>query len=235
MWDNTEMIRNLANALYTLCALMMLYGSIHYVAYQPTLFPLRYVELADTPQRVSTSNIMQVAREEVRGNLLTVDIQHVRESLEKLPWVRTVSIRREFPGSLVVKLEEQQVLARWNSNMLVNRFGEVFVADTNQQLPEFNGPEGSAAEVTNNYAQFSQQLERVDLNMARIDLSARHAWKLSLDNGVVLELGRENMQQRLERFIEVYPYSLAAQVNKLKYVDLRYRNGFAVSGQVRQG
>jgi cell division protein FtsQ len=49
----------------------------------------------------------------------------------------------------------------------------------------------------------------------------------------VLELGREDLQQRLARFVDAYPYSLAAvqgKVKKVKYVDLRYRNGFAVSG-----
>ena len=51
---------------------------------------------------------------------------------------------------------------------------------------------------------------------------------------MVLELGREDMQQRLARFVEVYPYSLAALQDKVKYVDLRYRNGFAVSGLIKQ-
>jgi cell division protein FtsQ len=52
---------------------------------------------------------------------------------------------------------------------------------------------------------------------------------------MVLELGREDMQKRLARFVEVYPYSLAAIQSRVKYVDLRYRNGFAVGGLTKQG
>jgi cell division protein FtsQ len=48
-----------------------------------------------------------------------------------------------------------------------------------------------------------------------------------LENGMVLELGREQMQQRMERFVTVYPYSLAESVQTVRHVDLRYRNGFA--------
>jgi len=241
MWDNAALLRNFANALFALSALMMLYGAIYYAVHMPELLPIQSVRLATAPQRISAAGVLQVVRNEMRGNLMTVDIERVRQSLEKLPWVRNVSIRREFPNRLAVQLEEHQVLARWNDSMLVNRQGEVFFAGTDwlagadQALPEFVGMEGTSAEVAAYYEQFNSQLAAVNLRMARITLSPRHAWQLRLSSGVVLELGREDMQQRLARFVEVYPYSLAAAQSKLKYVDLRYRNGFAVSGLVRQG
>lgn len=234
MWDDAALLRSLANTLYVLCALMVLYAAAHYVAHMPTVLPLQSVRLEEKPQRVMVSNVVKVVREEVRGNLFTSDIERVRLSLEVLPWVRKASIRREFPNSLVIDLEEHQALARWNGNKLVNKYGEIFVAETTDSLPEFQGPEGTAAEVTAHYGLYSSQLAAVDLDMALIALSERHAWQLRLSNGVMLELGREDMQQRLARFTRVYPYSLAARVGKLKYVDLRYRNGFAVGGLVGQ-
>jgi cell division protein FtsQ len=51
---------------------------------------------------------------------------------------------------------------------------------------------------------------------------------------MLLELGREDVQQRLTRFVEAYPYSLAAIQSRVKYVDLRYSNGFAVNGLDKQ-
>jgi len=118
---------------------------------------------------------------------------------------------------------------------LLNQQGEVFAAKSEQVLPSFTGQEGTAAEVTQYYAQFSHQLAALDLQVTRLDLSPRHAWQLRLSNGMVLELGREDMQQRLARFVEVYPYSLATMQGKVKYVDLRYRNGFAVGELSKQG
>jgi len=235
MWDNHVMLRNIADALFSVNVLLVLYGAIHYVAHQPDLLPVQIMRMEAIPQRVSSDEILQAARDGMRGNLVTVDIDRVRQSMEKLPWVRSVSVRREFPGRLAVKLEEHQVLARWNSSMLVNLQGEVFAAQTKQELPEFVGPEGTSSEVTAYYAKFTQQLSVVDLQMTQVNLSARHAWQLRLVNGVTLELGREDVQQRLDRFVKVYPYTIASEQDKLKYVDLRYRNGFAVGGQVKQG
>lgn len=233
MWDNTLMLRNTTNALIVFSALAMLYGAVYYVAHLPGLFQLQSVRLSETPQRVSTMGLLHAIRNEVRGSLITVDIERLRQSLEKLPWVRSVSIRREFPDRLVVKLEEHQAMARWDNSALVNQYGETFVAVSEQTLPGFIGQDGTSAEIAQHYAQYNRQLGALGVSVAQITLSPRHAWQLRLSNGMVLELGREDMQQRLERFVAVYPYAneriqKAEAGNTVKYVDLRYRNGFAV-------
>jgi cell division protein FtsQ len=230
MWNNAPLLRSIANALITFSVLAMLYGVIYYAVHLPGLFPLQSVRLSAAPQRVDAAGVLQVLRNEVQGNFFTVDIERLRQSLGKLPWVRNVSIRREFPDSLEVQLEEYQALARWNDSALVDSQGEVFVAESAEPMPDFVGQDGTAAEVTQHYAQFSQQLAALDLQVTRLVLSPRHAWQLRLSNGMVLELGHEDMQQRLARFVEAYPYSLAAMQNRVKYVDLRYSNGFAVTG-----
>jgi len=234
MWDNAPLLRSIANALIFFCVCAVLYGAAFYTTHLPGLFPLQSVRLNEVPQRVEAAEVLRVVRNEVHGNFFTVDIERLRQSLEKLPWVRNVSIRREFPHRLAVRLEEHQALARWNNIALVNQQGEVFVARSEQVLPGFTGQDGTEAEVTQHYAQFSQQLAALDLQVTQLALSPRHAWQLRLSNGMLLELGREDMQQRLARFVDVYPYSLAAVQGKVKYVDLRYRNGFAVSGLTKQ-
>jgi len=233
MWDNAALLRNIANALMAISVFAVLYGAAYYTMHLPGLFPLQSVRLSAAPQRVDAPEVLQVVRNEVRGNLFTVDIERLRAALEKLPWVRNVNIRREFPNRLAVQLEEHQALAHWNNAALVNRQGEVFVADTGQVLPSFIGQESFSKEVAQQYAQFTGQLAVLNLQVTQLAQSPRHAWQLHLSNGMVLELGSEDMQQRLARFVAVYPYSLAGMQGSVKYVDLRYRNGFAV--QLKQG
>lgn len=228
LWDNHILLKNIANALFAFSAFAALYGAGHYVVHQAWLFPLDSVRLGAALQRVAAEEVRAAVRDEVKGNLFTVDIDRLRLSLEKLPWVRSVGVQREFPHGLAVQLEEHQALARWNGRALVNLQGEVFAAMSEQMLPEFIGPEGTSLVVAQYYEQFSQQLAPLSLEVSQVALSPRHAWQLRLSNGITLELGREEMQQRLARFVAVYPYSLAATQDSIKYVDLRYRNGFAV-------
>lgn len=235
MWNDATRLNRITRMLLVLCGCALLYAAASYAAHLPGLFPLQTVRLNAAPQRVDTAAIQQVLRSEASGNLLTVDIERLRVALEKLPWVRSVSIRREFPDGLALQFEEHQAIARWNNVALVDSQGEVFAATSEQDLPAFIGQDGTAAEIARQYTQFSRQLAGLDLQVTRLELTPRHAWQLHLSNGMVLELGREDMQQRLARFVAVYPYSLAAETGRVKYVDLRYRNGFAVGGSAKQG
>ena len=234
MWDNPTILRNASSAMFVLSALLMLYGAAHYLLHLPSLLPLHSVRLSVAPKQVDEFDVLQVVREKVNGNFFTVDIEQLKTELEKLPWVRHVQIRREFPDRLAVVLEEHDVLARWNSDELVNQQGEVFSAVSNALLPNFIGPAGESQTVAQQYAQCNEQLANIHLQVAQLAESPRHAWQLRLSNGMVLELGSEQMQQRLAKFVVVYPYSLATMSGAVKTVDLRYRNGFAVGSSSKQ-
>jgi len=226
MWDNTPLLRGIANALFGLSLVLVLYGVLRYVLRLP-VFPLRAVELTTVPRRVPVESLEKVVHEQVSGNFFTVDLELTRQAFEKLPWVRKVSVRRKFPWSLQLEVEEQAALANWNGMALVNTYGEVFAGKTEQALPAFIGQPDTSAQMTQMYGELNAVLQPMRQHIAQISLSPRFAWQVKLDNGMVLELGREEMRERLARFVKVYPYSLAAMARPSNHVDLRYRNGFA--------
>jgi cell division protein FtsQ len=227
MWDNHSLLRAIANLLFGVSVVLVLLGAVRYVLRLP-VFPLNTVELVAAPQRVSAEQLQQVVSEQVRGNFFSVDLERTRQGLEALPWVRSVSVRRKFPWGLQVDVEEHIALARWNKTALVNTHGEVFAAQATEVLPDFMGQADSAAQVTQMYGELNVSLLPLHQQIAQISYSPRFAWQVKLDDGMVLELGREEMQARLARFVLVYPYSLAANVQAVRRVDLRYRNGFSV-------
>lgn len=226
MWDNHRLLRSIANLLFTISMVLVLVSVARYVLRLP-VFPLNRVELVATPQRVSTELLEKVVHEQVSGNFFTVDLDRARKSFEALPWVRTVSVRRKFPWGLQVDVEEHVALARWNKSALVNTHGEVFAAQSDEVLPDFVGQSETAQQVTKLYAELNEELVPLHQKIAQISLSPRAAWQVILSDGMVLELGREEMRERLALFVKVYPYSLAVSAQGVRRVDLRYRNGFA--------
>lgn len=228
MWDKPHLLRIIATFLFGISLALLAYGGLSY-ALQLSAFKLRTVQLTNAPQQVDLIQLNQVAKRAVNGSFFTVDLEQTRRAFEQLPWVRKVSVRRHFPWGLEVTLEEQVPMARWNSVALVNTYGEVFEGQSKLPLPDFNGQPDTSAQVAEMYAAFSQQLGALQQSIAQINLSPRFAWQLRLDNGMLLELGREQVQQRLARFVAVYPYSLAAMAGTVNHVDLRYRNGFAAN------
>jgi cell division protein FtsQ len=227
MWDNAPLMRTVSNLLIGLSVILVMLGASRYLLHSE-VFPLNKVQISATPKRVPTELIKQVVAEQIKGNFFTVDLNKTRAQFEHLPWVRKVSVRRKFPWSLEVELEEQVALARWNGNELVNTHGEIFKDKTDQVLPAFFGQPNTSSQVTSLYEEFSKTLLPLKQQITQISLSPRFAWQLRLNNGMVLELGREHMQQRLEKFVSVYPYSLSTLSQSVTRIDLRYQNGFAV-------
>lgn len=228
MWDKTHLLRLSATLLFGISLALVVYGTMRY-ALQLPVFKLRTVQLSNAPKLVELNQLNQVARQVAVGSFFTVDLEKTRHAFEQLPWVRKVSVRRHFPWGLVVSLEEHVPMARWNGVALVNTYGEVFAGHSNLPLPDFNGEPDTSAQIAEMYIAMNDQLAGLQRSIAQISVSPRYAWRLRLDNGMLLELGREQMQQRLQRFVAVYPYSLATIAGKVNYVDLRYRNGFAAN------
>ncbi|HQO15765.1 MAG TPA: cell division protein FtsQ/DivIB, partial [Methylotenera sp.] len=121
-----------------------------------------------------------------------------------------------------------QELARWGSTALVNTHGELFYAATNSELPIFNGPADSVIEVASHYGEFSKTLNEANLKIAGLTLTPRRAWEVTTSSGMLIELGRVEMQNRIEKFANVYVSTIAGLNKKIVYADLRYPNGFAV-------
>jgi cell division protein FtsQ len=216
---------------------LLAYGVIGWLAAQPW-FALRAIEVKTPVAHVTEAQIRLVAERQVRGTFFTVDLERVRNSLEKLPWVREARVERRWPDTLVVSLVEHVPLARWNDDALMNESGEVFVAAASAKLPRLSGPEDASAEVVDAYRRHQAALAPLGMTIAELRLSPRRAWRIRLDNGMALALGREQTDARLARFVALYPRLFGAQPATPDAapadpiapvsVDLRYADGFAV-------
>ncbi|PTN11119.1 cell division protein FtsQ/DivIB [Nitrosomonas aestuarii] len=235
MWDNYRLLNFVTNTLLVAVAAAVLYVLAQHDG-MPRFLPLKEVHIQGmhSPkvklEHVSRQQIERVVNE-VQGNFLTLDLVAVRNDFLRIPWVRDAKIERAWPLGLNIKLEEHQVLAHWGTHALVNTYGEVFRVVLDEELPVFTAPmEINSQEIARRFRQFNEALAPLQQSIAGINLSSRHAWRLHLDTGTILELGRYEIEKRLMRYVSVYNHSIAHlnQEEALAYVDLRYPNGFAV-------
>ncbi len=236
-WHNAVMMDLLSDVLIVLGAIALTWAFVMAMQRLP-FFPLRQLIVATPIEQVGRGQIEQTARTALVGNFFTVNLDTARNAFEQLPWVRKASVRRRWPDGLELSLEEHVAAARWQrpngENALVNTHGEVFPAMLagEQALPAFAGPEGSSANVLAHYRQFKEALAPLERRPLVVALTARQAWEVKLDDGVVVELGRDQSNQpvtdRLARFAAYYPTAKQKLGNIAGVVDMRYPNGFAV-------
>ena len=227
MWDKPRLLNWIANLLYAMAVVLMLYALLFAVVHLP-IFPIREVKVDGQLAHVNREQIKLIVAKHLKGNFFTLDLEKTRDAFEKLPWARNVSVRRRWPDKLDVVIEEHQALARWGNIALVNTHGELFQAATDGELPVFYGPGDGVMEVTTNYGAYSQVMNQANIKIAQVSLSPRRAWEIKTDKGLVIALGREEMQMRLTKFARAYQSTLSQLNVNVAYADLRYPNGFAV-------
>jgi cell division protein FtsQ len=235
-WDKPVMMDLVSDFLIVLGVASLAWASAMAMQRLP-IFPLRQLVVATPLDQVGRAQVEQAARTALVGNFFTVNLDSVRTAFEQLPWVRKASVRRRWPDALELSLEEHVAAARWQrpngEAALVNTHGEVFAGTFagEQALPAFAGPEGSSASVLEHYGAFKQTLAPLARRPVAIALTARQAWEVKLDDGVVVELGRDQNNQpvtdRMARFAAYYP-AARQKLGSVAVVDMRYPNGFAM-------
>jgi len=227
MWNRPQILNWVASLLYASAFVMFLYGLLFVVIHLP-IFPLREVKVDGELNHVTREQVKLIVGRYIQGNFFTLDLQKTRDAFEKLPWARNVSVRRRWPDRLEVVVEEHKELARWGNIALVNTYGELFHAASDSDLPVFFGPGDGVREVAEHYGKYSQLIAATGMKVSELALTPRRAWQIKTDKDLVIELGREEMDARLEKFARVYQTTLAGLGGNVKYADLRYPNGFAV-------
>lgn len=190
--------------------------------------PIHQIVVSGERQFVEDEQVRKLIREKHPGSFFELNVEQVHLDLEDMPWIYRASVRKRWPNSLNIYVVEQVAAARWNSDLILNQFGESFPAQAPElDLPELFGPGGSEQTALQGYMAMQSLLERAELNIQELTLSERFAWNIKLDNGVRLNLGRNEFVDRLQRFVDLYPL-LKKQQKEVDYVDLRYDTGLAV-------
>jgi len=231
MWDDPRRLDLMSLALAGVATLMLAAGGVAWLVRQ-SWCDIHEVVVTTPLARASGVQIEAVIRD-FKGTFFTLDLSDAQSALRAVPWVRSVGLRRQWPGRLAIDIEEHVPLARWNDNALVDTRGEVFTATYAGDLPRFDGPDGRSALMTQQYATWTAMLAPLSLSIGTLKLSSRGGWEIAAAGKrgpLAIEVGRDEADERIARFVGVYPRTIGALERagaSVARVDLRYRNGFA--------
>jgi len=243
MWHDVRTLNATASFLTAVTVLTALVTGVWWLSQRP-MFALGSVTVESMYgidlKHVNALTVRNGVVGKIRGNFFTADLDQVRTTFETVPWVRRATVRREWPNALVVEVEEHEAIGTWgDEGRLLSVKGDVFtanIAETEDELalPAFEGPPGTEKDVLARFAQLRTAFAQVQLVPRSLSLSDRYAWTVRLDNGMSVELGREQdrntLKKRVQRLVGIYPQLVARlQEGRIDTIDMRYPTGLALS------
>jgi cell division protein FtsQ len=245
---DVRLMNGVSALLITLLALALVALAMSWLARLP-VFGFRSIKVEGEVARNSVASLRANALPRLHGNFFTMNLNAGRQAFEAVPWVRRAVVQRVWPNRLTVQLEEHHVAAYWEGkveganadsdaaeeSLLVNRHGEVFQANLgdveDENLPVLSGPTGTAPHMLALWLRLNEAVAPLEGSVERLDLSGRGSWRMTLDKGAQIELGRgsdDDVVQRLAQFVRTVAQITSQYKRPLESADLRHADGYAV-------
>lgn len=256
--NNTSLLRNILRTLPVLTGV----AAVFYVALLirdieiPTVLPVKNIQVNGELNFIDKNKIKMMVEDNISGGYFTVDLNNIRTIISLEPWIKNVSLKRQWPAGVKVFIDERSPVAYWNDDGYISETGDVFkpvYIDKKLNLPKLNGPEGHHNSVWKFMNVLYKEMASLGYDVVRLDLDSRRAWQLVIagrhvvegkavnnnieeksdsgNNIIDVRLGRFDTEKRLQRFVRVLPAltTESGQLeNNIKAIDMRYPNGFAV-------
>ncbi len=165
------------------------------------------IETIDVTGNRETSEIDILDRLHLDGStsLLGFNASAARERIAKLPWVRSVAVRKIYPDRVEIILKERQPFAIWQSGSqlsLIERSGDVIVPFNNEKyatLPLVTGF-GAAAQAADFIFSVAKYPELAGRVKGYIRVADRR-WNMQLENGVTVKLPERGIEVAISELI----------------------------------
>ncbi|MCH8335535.1 MAG: cell division protein FtsQ/DivIB [Proteobacteria bacterium] len=193
--------------------------------------PIRAITIEGPFQRVSALQIEAAISDELASGFLSANLSAIQEMLVALPWIDQANVVRRWPGNLEISVTEQIPAASWGESGLLNTRGELFVSAARHvpaELPRLSGPEGQYPIVATRYLDIREKLLHTGLDVRRVHVDARGAWEMTLANGIDIRVGRRDVGERFQLFLDVAVNIISRHESEIEFVDMRYSNGFTI-------
>ena len=216
--------------LLIICALLLAARLVYMYMADAAYFPVNTVKIAATYQHITRKQLELVLSNYLSDSIISLPVSRLEADLAAMDWTNKVQIDRIWPDTLKITLEEKMPVAVWNDALMTEN-GQLFKVEQgaiDATLPRLSGPIQQQTDVLQIYQKLSKLLAIYGLHAASLQLRDNQAWELSLTNGILLRLGKQDLEKRLQRFCRAYPTVFADKPEQLSSVDLRYARGMAV-------
>ncbi len=181
---------------------------------------------------LSDEELRNLAGLKGRENLLSVSSSRIFEKLSGSPWIRSVSVRKEFPDRLHILVSEAEPFA------LLDLKGRLFIVDDRGKmleelkdgsmpfLPVISGNPFAEKEVFYEAISLAKIIKKTGLLSRKdhIEIIAHKPQEIALNlDGIVVKIGTGEYEEKLIRLTELEEEIKNRQI-PVDYIDLRFEN-----------
>ena len=144
-------------------------------------------------------------------------------------WVYSIEVARDWPSSLVLRVKKILPVAKWNDGQYLSSQAQVIDSELDyDELPVFKVANSSPIKSMRVYRDLAGKLQNTDWNIVEITENTHDEWSVIMSNGLLVRLGRDDLNRSLRRSIMAYVALSPEYGSNIEYIDARHAGGVAV-------
>jgi cell division protein FtsQ len=225
--DNIKLVNRLSFLIGTLAVFIILSSCMYYII--QNWFRIEQIKIQGNTTHITEEQLSYIAKNRLTGTFFTLDIDRLQHEFQRIPWVKSVAVLREFPDTIVVNIDEYDVIARFGSDGLIAGDGKVFDgADDSTTLPTFVAQQQQIGQLLDDYRSLKPLLAQKNLTLTKLELNGGGITKIIFSNNMQVVICNVDISDSLKTLARYWDKLYTINPN-LSYINMCYKNAVAIN------
>ena len=195
-------------------------------------FQISDIRLGQKSLNVNEAEIFKIAEKYLKNkSFFNINLDYLKNSIEKVAWVKNAYIRRSYPNEVIIFIEEYTPVAVWNNDYYISENGYIFSANKiEKKLPKISSYSNRNIIIFEYFSLISDGIRKNKLNDKILLIKENEIRSLTvlLESNIAIKFGSKNIEERIGIFFKAYKTLNTSDLKKIRYIDMRYSNGFSI-------
>ena len=200
-----------------------------------TAFPLQHIVFSGS-EHLSDEDLKSLTGLQSGENLVALPASVIYKNMTASPWIKSLSVRKEFPDTLHINVKEAEPFALLDMDsrhFIVDNKGKLLEELKDSSVPFLPVIIGNPFEKKEGFGEAIQLVRAIKESglMSRknsIEIIAGRPQEMTVNlDGIVVKIGSGEYQEKLARFMELEEEIRARHI-PVDYIDLRFANRVVV-------
>jgi len=195
-------------------------------------FQISDIRLGQKSLNVNEAEIFKIAEKYLKNkSFFNINLDYLKNSIEKVAWVKNAYIRRSYPNEVIIFIEEYTPVAVWNNDSYISENGYIFSANKiEKKLPKISSYSNRNIIIFEYFSLILDGIRKNKLNDKVLLIKENEIRSLTvlLESNIAIKFGSKNIEERIGIFFKAYKTLNTSDLKKIRYIDMRYSNGFSI-------
>jgi cell division protein FtsQ len=196
-----------------------------------TVYPLKHLSFGGN-KHLTDDELRSIAGVHLGESLIVLSNKNISRELLKSPWINAVTVRKEFPDTISVTIQETEPFALLELSdhlFLVDEQGKILEELQGNSVPFLPVVTGDPAKESRGFAEALKLVRAMNVKgftaeREQIEIVAHNPHELSAKlDGTVVKIGEGRYEEKLDRLVRLEE-DLQKMGIPVDYIDIRFEN-----------